>query len=188
MDSDLVLISRVVLLNDERAFADLMKKYQRPVRRYFLVQTGGDEALSDDLAQETFIHAWQHLDSFHGLSGFGTWLYRIAHNTWCNWYARHHDLLSLDNPAVIFPSMHVLVAFLITVSLTFAESMKGKTWIKIACWIYAVVVSASTVLVKQHSIKDVWFALAFIIPYSLLTYFVIWPAKRFKKENQAITK
>ena len=100
MDSDLVLISRVVLLNDERAFAGLMKKYQRPVRRYFLVQTGGDEALSDDLAQETFIHAWQHLDSFHGLSGFGTWLYRIAHNTWCNWHARHHDLLSLDNPAV----------------------------------------------------------------------------------------
>ena len=100
MDSDLVLISRVVLLNDERAFADLMKKYQRPMRRYFLVQTNGDEALSDDLAQETFIHAWQHLDSFHGLSGFGTWLYRIAHNTWCNWYARHHDLLSLDDPVV----------------------------------------------------------------------------------------
>lgn len=100
MDSDLVLISRVVLLNDERAFADLIKKYQRPVRRYFLVQTNGDEALSDDLAQETFIHAWQHLDSFHGLSGFGTWLYRIAHNIWCNWYARHHDLLSLDDPSV----------------------------------------------------------------------------------------
>ncbi len=95
---------------------------------------------------------------------------------------------TLDNPAVIFPSMHVLVAFLITISLTFADCMKGKTRTKVLCWIYAVVVSASTVFVKQHSIKDVWFALVFIIPYTLLTYFVIWPAKRFKKEDQAITK
>ena len=100
MSSDLVLVSRVVLLNDERAFEQLMRKYQRPVRRYFLMQTNGDEALSDDLAQETFIRAWQHLDSFHGLSGFGTWLYRIAHNTWLNYYARHRDLLLLSDPTV----------------------------------------------------------------------------------------
>ena len=100
MDSDLVLISRVVLLDDQRAFARLMRKYQRPVRRYFLVETNGNEALATDLAQETFIHAWQNIGSFHGLSGFGTWLYRIAHNTWLNWLARHHDLLSLDDPVV----------------------------------------------------------------------------------------
>lgn len=101
MDSDLILVSRVVMLNDERAFAQLMRKYQRPVRRYFLVQTGGDEALSDYMAQETFIRAWQHLDSFHGLSGFGTWLYRIAHNTWLNRVARQRPTLSLDDPAVL---------------------------------------------------------------------------------------
>lgn len=89
------------MLNDERAFTQLMRKYQRPVRRYFLVQTGGDEALSDDMAQETFIRAWQHLDSFHGLSGFGTWLYRIAHNTWLNRVARQRPTLSLDDPAVL---------------------------------------------------------------------------------------
>ena len=100
MSSDLVLVSRVVLLNDERAFEQLMRKYQRPVRRYFLMQTNGDEALSDDLAQETFIRAWQHLDSFHGLSGFGTWLYRIAHHTWLNYYARHRELLLLSDPTV----------------------------------------------------------------------------------------
>lgn len=100
MDSDLVLISRVVLLDDQRAFARLMRKYQRPVRRYFLIETNGDGALADDMAQETFIHAWQNIGSFHGLSGFGTWLYRIAHNVWLNWLARHHDTFSLDDPAV----------------------------------------------------------------------------------------
>lgn len=100
MEADLVLISRVVLLDDQRAFARLMRKYQRPVRRYFLIETNGNEALADDLAQETFIHAWQNIGSFHALSGFGTWLYRIAHNTWLNWRARHHDVLSLDDPAI----------------------------------------------------------------------------------------
>jgi len=100
VDSDVVLISRVVLLDDQHAFARLMRKYQRPVRRYFLVETNGDEALADDLAQETFIHAWQNIGSFHGLSGFGTWIYRIAHNIWLNWLARHHDTLSLDDPVV----------------------------------------------------------------------------------------
>jgi len=112
MDNDLALISRVVLLDDQRAFARLMRKYQRPVRRYFLVETNGNETLADDLAQETFIHAWQNIGSFHGLSGFGTWLYRIAHNTWLNWLARHHDTLSLDDPAVraeaeTLPAQHV---------------------------------------------------------------------------------
>ena len=89
------------MLADEHAFATLMRKYQRQVRRYFLVQSGGDEALSDDMAQETFIRAWQNLDSFRGLSGFGTWLYRIAHNTWLNRMARQRPTLSLDDPAVL---------------------------------------------------------------------------------------
>ena len=107
MESDLVLVTRVVMLSDEQAFTQLMRKYQRPVRRYFLVQTGGDEMLSDDMAQETFIRAWQHLDTFRGLSGFGTWLYRIAHNTWCNRVARQHATLSLDDPAVMAVVDHV---------------------------------------------------------------------------------
>ena len=71
---EIFLISRVVLLNDERAFGRLMKRYLRPVRRYFLIQTGGDEALSDDLTQETFIRVWRGLDSYKRLSAFGTWV------------------------------------------------------------------------------------------------------------------
>ena len=94
---EIFLISRVVLLNDERAFGRLMKRYLRPVHRYFLIETGGDEALSDDLTQETFIRAWKGMDSYKRLSAFGTWLYRIAYNTYQNHLrgAKHH--LSLDD-------------------------------------------------------------------------------------------
>ena len=104
---EILLISRVVLLNDERAFGRLMKRYLRPVHRYFLIETGGDEALSDDLTQETFIRAWRGLDSYKRLSSFGTWLYRIAYNTYQNYLkgAKHH--LSLDDEHIA-PTLQTL--------------------------------------------------------------------------------
>jgi RNA polymerase sigma-70 factor (ECF subfamily) len=50
------------------------------VRRFFLNQTLGDEQLSDDLAQETFIKAYVNITKFRGMSSFSTWLMRIAYN------------------------------------------------------------------------------------------------------------
>jgi RNA polymerase sigma-70 factor (ECF subfamily) len=43
---------------------------------------------ADDLAQETFIHAYQHLDRFRGDARFSSWLYRIAVNRCLNWRKR----------------------------------------------------------------------------------------------------
>ncbi|MDD4142133.1 MAG: RNA polymerase sigma factor, partial [Bacteroidales bacterium] len=58
MDTDdITLIARVLSKDDNHAFELLVKKYQSPIRRYFLHQTLNDEALSDDLAQDTFIKA-----------------------------------------------------------------------------------------------------------------------------------
>lgn len=78
--SDISLVARVVALGDKRAFGLLVKNHQSAVRRFFLSQTLGDAPLSDDLAQETFIKAYTHIGSFRGLSGFSTWLFRIACN------------------------------------------------------------------------------------------------------------
>ena len=50
------------------------------MRRFFLNQTLGDEQLSDDLAQETFIKAYVNITNFKGISSFSTWLFRIAYN------------------------------------------------------------------------------------------------------------
>lgn len=82
---DILWVTRVILWNDERAFSRLMEKYLPQVRRYFLVQTMGNQATSDDLTQETFIKAWQGIGGFRGLSSFSTWLYRIAYNTFINY-------------------------------------------------------------------------------------------------------
>ena len=78
--SDLSLVTQVAVFHNKRAFDQLVTKYQSPIRRFFLNQTLGDEQLSDDLAQETFIKAYLNITKFRGLSSFSTWLMRIAYN------------------------------------------------------------------------------------------------------------
>ena len=80
--SDIVLVTQVAVSGNRRAFDELVRRYQSPVRRFFLSQTMGDEQLSDDLAQDTFIKAYTNITSFRGLASFKTWMMRIAYNVW----------------------------------------------------------------------------------------------------------
>ena len=77
---DISLVTQVAVFHNKKAFDQLVRKYQSPVRRFFLNQTLGDEQLSDDLAQETFIKAYVNITKFKGISSFSTWLMRIAYN------------------------------------------------------------------------------------------------------------
>ena len=77
---DIALVTQVAVFQNKKAFDQLVRKYQSPVRRFFLNQTLGDEMLSDDLAQETFIKAYVNITKFRGMSSFSTWLMRIAYN------------------------------------------------------------------------------------------------------------
>jgi RNA polymerase sigma-70 factor (ECF subfamily) len=78
--TDIALVTQVAVFHNKRAYDQLVRKYQSPVRRFFLNQTLGDEQLSDDLAQETFIKAYVNITKFRGISSFSTWLFRIAVN------------------------------------------------------------------------------------------------------------
>jgi RNA polymerase sigma-70 factor (ECF subfamily) len=80
MQNDTLLVSRAALLGDRDAFGRLVEAYQSPVRRFFFNLTGGDEELSKDLAQDTFVKAWLNIASFRAAAKFSTWLYRIAYN------------------------------------------------------------------------------------------------------------
>ena len=53
--NDISLVAQVVVFKNTRAFDQLVKEYQSPIRRFFLNLTCGDSELSDDLAQDTFI-------------------------------------------------------------------------------------------------------------------------------------
>ena len=95
--NDISLVAQVVVFKNTRAFDTLVKKYQSPVRRFFLHQTLGDEELSDDLAQETFLKAYTHLSSFKNLSNFSTWLYRIAYNVFYDYIRSKKETSGLED-------------------------------------------------------------------------------------------
>ena len=80
--NDLSLATQVAVFHNRRAFDQLVREYQSPVRRFFLTQSLGDEALSDDLAQDTFLKAYTHIAQYRGTSSFLTWVTRIAYNVW----------------------------------------------------------------------------------------------------------
>lgn len=92
---DGALISRIRKDHDEQAFAELVARYQSRLRYSLRQLTGYDEALADDLAQETFIKAYKALRGFRGDSQFFSWLYRIAWRC----FADHHRRRKPEEPS-----------------------------------------------------------------------------------------
>jgi RNA polymerase sigma-70 factor (ECF subfamily) len=68
---------------DLSAFDELVRRYQERIYTTVYHMTANHED-ANDLAQETFIKAYQALRSFKGESTFYTWLYRIAVNKTLN--------------------------------------------------------------------------------------------------------
>ena len=83
-DPDGVLVTRF-RGGDESAFEALVKRYEVPLRKlaYGYLR---DRMLAEDVAQESFLQAYQRLDSLGRVEAFRSWLYRIAIN-------RAHDQL-----------------------------------------------------------------------------------------------
>src|SRR5215475_11131263 len=78
--TDVQLIARVVVHDDRNAFSELVRRHQSAVRTTLRRLTAGNNALADDLAQETFMLAYRNIKSFRQEAQFSTWLYRIATN------------------------------------------------------------------------------------------------------------
>jgi len=93
--NDALLVSRVALLGDKKAFSRLVEAYQSPIRRFFFNLTHDDE-LSKDLAQDTFMKAWLNIGSFRAAAKFSTWLYRIAYNTFYDHARSQKAIISVD--------------------------------------------------------------------------------------------
>lgn len=89
-DSD--LIARVLVSDDHAAFGELVRRHQSAVRHFLRHLTGGDAALADDLAQETFLQAWRGLAKYRSTASFSTWLLGIAHNHWRNARRKHRTI------------------------------------------------------------------------------------------------
>lgn len=76
--TDMELVQRVAE-GDTEAFCRIVERYSEPLYNLTL-RIVRDPAQAEDVVQETFIRAYEHLDGFRGASSLSTWLYRIACN------------------------------------------------------------------------------------------------------------
>lgn len=80
MNNDDLHIISDILAGKVRRYDAIVDRYSRQVFSLIVrVVQNAEEA--EELAQDTFLKAFQHLNRFHASSSFATWLYRIAYNT-----------------------------------------------------------------------------------------------------------
>lgn len=87
---------------DEKAFRELVRRYQDTVYRFAFNVCRNQEKATETL-QNTFINVYRKLDTFDGRSKFSTWLYSIVTNNCLmrrrSDATRKHEL-SLDDPMI----------------------------------------------------------------------------------------
>ena len=85
-NDDVELIQRI-LAGDERAFADLIRKYRRQVHMHALRKIG-DFHIAEDITQETFLQVYQNLETLNDPIQFSKWLYAIVNNLCIAWHRK----------------------------------------------------------------------------------------------------
>ncbi|MCS7465112.1 sigma-70 family RNA polymerase sigma factor [Stieleria sp. ICT_E10.1] len=88
------LVQRM-LRGEQRAFGEFVNRYQDRLFTSMLVHTGSRHD-AEDIVQETFIKAFQHLSGFQHKSQLYTWIYRIAWNTSVSRSRSCRDEISLE--------------------------------------------------------------------------------------------
>ncbi len=91
--TDLELVARIQG-GDEAAFDEFMRRYKHPLLN-FVYRMLGDAAEGEDVAQDVFVRAYQHLGAFKVRSAdakVSTWLFTLARNAVIDrqrWRKRH---------------------------------------------------------------------------------------------------
>jgi RNA polymerase sigma-70 factor (ECF subfamily) len=94
-DADLVVEALAGL---ESGYRELLVRYERPVFTLVLRMVR-DRSDAEDLAQESFVKAFEKLATFDLERKFSSWLFKIAHNTTIDHLRRRGlDTVSLDAP------------------------------------------------------------------------------------------
>jgi RNA polymerase sigma-70 factor (ECF subfamily) len=87
------------LVGEERAFQELVERYQTRLLN-FVYRTIGDREKAEDLVQEVFIRVYRHLHRFDTSKKFSTWIYTIASNL-----AKNELRNRSRNPLVLFQTI-----------------------------------------------------------------------------------
>src|SRR5271170_2202518 len=90
---------------DLDAYDELVKRYQERIYATIYHMTSNHED-ANDLAQDSFIKAFQALKSFKGGSTFYTWLYRIAVNKTINFLKQRKNRTHMSLNDIDFNAEH----------------------------------------------------------------------------------
>ena len=83
-----MLISKVILYNDHRAFEKLITIHQNGIKNLLMKLLDFNGSDVDDLYQESCTKIYRNIKQFKGKSRFSTWVYRITYNTFLNAHER----------------------------------------------------------------------------------------------------
>jgi RNA polymerase sigma-70 factor (ECF subfamily) len=100
-DADVVALAQQ---GRDRAFRELVRRYERPVFSliYRMVR---DREASEDLAQDSFVKVLNHLDRYRPEFKFSSWIFKIANNVAIDYLRKRQlDTVSMDG------SPHALTA------------------------------------------------------------------------------
>lgn len=92
-------VVRRFLAGEEKAFAELVHRYDKRLQN-FVYRTVGDRERAEDLIQETFVRVYRHLHRFDQTRKFSTWIYTIAGNL-----AKNELRNRSRNPLVLFQAL-----------------------------------------------------------------------------------
>ncbi len=81
---------------DKNAFGELVRHFSKPVY-YLAYRFVRDHDTADELAQESFVKAYQALDSFIEGKSFKSWIFAIVSNLSINYLKRKKREMSLED-------------------------------------------------------------------------------------------
>jgi len=90
------LVERVQQENDHHAFEQLMRQNQSPIRQFLRRLTQQDQAIADELAQETFLKAFVHIKTYRGDGKFLSWLFKIAYQQFVSSARKKTELTNVE--------------------------------------------------------------------------------------------
>ena len=103
------------------------------------------------------------------ITGFGSGLLKLIY--------------SFDRPTNLLPSMHCFVSVMVALPL-FTRYSGARAWLKWGSALYALLVCASTVLIRQHVFADVWTGILDAALSWLISLYV-WSILDRKTEKQS---
>lgn len=95
MDQKEKRLIKKVKKGDQQAFAELVDRYKNGVFAICFRMVGNTQE-AEDLSQEAFIRAYNHIDQYDHERKFSTWLFRIATNLSIDFLRRRKTSVSLD--------------------------------------------------------------------------------------------